>query len=57
MGRVRNMSELTDTQAAAFGHSVYALMNGREWDSDTFDAIAVFASAVGRDFDEPNEED
>lgn len=46
---------LTDEQAQKFGHHVYALMNGSEWDSDTFSDIALIAEAIGREFDEVGE--
>ena len=48
---------LTAGQAQKFGHHVYALMNGSEWDSDTFNDIAVIAEAVGREFDEMGEDE
>ncbi|WP_152346617.1 hypothetical protein [Brevibacterium sp. CFH 10365] len=53
---IEGSSKLSNDQAMQFGHLVYALMNGTEWSSDTFEMIATIASAVGRDFDEMEED-
>lgn len=54
---IEGSSKLSNDQAMRFGHLVYALMNGTEWDSDTFSQIAVIADAVGREFDEMEDDE
>lgn len=44
-------SDLTNDEAKHFGHYVYNIMNRREWDADSLDAIAVVAAdVIGKPF-------
>lgn len=46
------MKTITDTQAV---DALHALLSGEEWDSGTFDTIAMILWAAGRPIADPND--
>lgn len=46
------MKKITDTQAV---DALHALLNGEEWDSDTFDTMAMILETAGRPIADPND--